>query len=377
MGNQETDTEASLTSSAQAVEVNCENCGARVFWKPGPQALACEHCGTLRQVPRLAGQVLERSLEEGRRMERVGASDELGVATRAMGCENCGARVLLVERDISTHCAFCGSGQVLPSESLRRAIQPESVIPLMLSREDVAKAFRKWLSGLWFRPSALKELKAFAAQGIYVPAWTFDAEADSSWTAEAGHYYYVTQTYTVQVNGKSQTRTRQVRKVRWVPASGQRSDFYDDLQVMASKGIDRNLALELGGFETADLVPYQPEYLVGWEAEEYAIDLEDGWARGQDRMLQEQRSRCSGDVPGDTQRNLRVRTDLSQVHWKHVLLPVWSLTYRFGGKSYAVLIHGQSGRVAGKAPFSWVKITGAVVLALVVAAIAIVALSAR
>lgn len=377
MGNQETDREAMETPTAQAVEVSCDNCGARVFWKPGPQALACEHCGTIRQVPRLKGHVYEHTLEEGRRLVDRAIGDEMGEATRAMGCENCGARVLMSGNEISTHCAFCGSGKVLRSESMRRAIQPESVIPLMLSREDVAKAFRKWLGGLWFRPSALKGLKGFAAQGIYVPAWTFDALAISQWTAEAGHYYYVTESYTVTVNGKSERRTRQVRKIRWEYASGDRDDTYDDLQVLASKGIDRGLGLELGGFETADLVPYQAEYLVGWEAEEYAVDLEDGWAIGQDRMLEEQRSRCSGDVPGDTQRNLQVQTDLRHVHWKHVLLPVWSLTYRFGGESYAVLVNGQTGRVAGKAPYSWVKITGAVLLAAALVLIVLVVANSR
>ncbi|MFT5059053.1 MAG: DNA-directed RNA polymerase subunit RPC12/RpoP [Planctomycetota bacterium] len=372
MGNQEPDLSEEGPREARAVEVDCDYCGARVFWKPGPQALACEHCGTLRKVERLSGQILERSLNEGRRMLVQSSEEDLGIATRAMGCENCGARVLLVEREISTQCTFCGSGQVLPRESLRRAIQPESVIPLMLPREEVAKVFRAWLRGLWFRPSALKELKGFDALGIYVPAWTFDARAESDWTADAGYYYYVTETYTVTVNGKSQMRTRQVRKIRWRPAAGRRKDTYDDLQVMASKGIDRGLALELGAFETSELVPYQPQYLIGWEAEEYAIDLNDGWGLAQNRMLEQQVQRCSGDVPGDTQRNLQVQTDLSQVRWKHVLLPVWSLTYRYGGETYAVLVNGQSGQVAGKAPYSWVKVSGAVLLALVAAVVVMI-----
>jgi hypothetical protein len=49
------------------------------------------------------------------------------------------------------------------------------------------------------------------------------------------------------------------------------------------------------------------------------------------------------------------------LHWKHVLLPMWSLTYRFRDKAYPVLIHGQTGKVVGDAPYSWVKILVAVV----------------
>ncbi|MCP5023251.1 MAG: zinc ribbon domain-containing protein [bacterium] len=360
--NQEPDSNEIQATTAHPADVACDICGAAVFWKPGAQALACDHCGNSQEVERLDGQVLERTLAEGRRMVAQAAEQGLGTKNQALACRNCGARVLLVAHEISTHCAFCGSGQVLPEESMSRAIQPESVIPLKMPRAEVSEAFRSWLGGLWFRPSALKKLKAFDARGIYVPAWTFDAQAASSWTAQAGYYYYVTKTYTVRVNGRRQTRTKQVRKIRWKHAAGRRRDAFDDLQVMASRGIDRELALELGPFETRALVPYQADYLVGWQAEEYAVDLNAGWRLGAARMRNEQTNRCSGDVPGDTQRNLRVDTQLSGVHWKHVLLPIWSLTYEYGGKTYAVLVNGQSGQVAGKAPYSWVKILAAVAL---------------
>ena len=51
-----------------------------------------------------------------------------------------------------------------------------------------------------------------------------------------------------------------------------------------------------------------------------------------------------------------MRTELGEPRWKHVLLPIWSVSYRFRGETYAVLVHGQSGRVVGKAPWSPVKI---------------------
>ena len=56
-----------------------------------------------------------------------------------------------------------------------------------------------------------------------------------------------------------------------------------------------------------------------------------------------------------------MRNTFRDVRWKHILLPMWSVTYDFRGKSYAVLINGQSGRIAGRAPYSWLKITLAVI----------------
>ena len=189
-----------------------------------------------------------------------------------------------------------------------------------------------------------------------MPFWTFDCHVHSDWSADAGYYYYVTQTYTTTVNGKRQTRTRRVRKIRWKPAWGQREDRYDDLLVAASQGIPAELVEELGRFDTKALVPYRPEYLAGWRAEEYQTDLLGGWRLGQADVERTQEQRCAGDVPGDTHRSLRVANAISDVHWKHVLLPVWSLAYSFRGKPYRVLVHGQTGRVVGEAPYSWVKI---------------------
>ena len=49
-----------------------------------------------------------------------------------------------------------------------------------------------------------------------------------------------------------------------------------------------------------------------------------------------------------------------------MLLPIWSVQYRFAGKLYTVLVHGQSGKVVGQAPWSFAKI-GLFVLAIALA----------
>jgi len=260
------------------------------------------------------------------------------------------------ERTTSKSCVFCGSASVLEQTANRNALRPESLIPLDVGRAAVEKEFRAWLARLWFRPTALQSQREFAAVGVYVPFWTFDASVHSDWSADSGTYYYVTEPTVVIVNGRPSVRMRQVQKVRWEPAWGARDDVYDDLLVNASKGLPEKLALELGSFDTKALVPYRPEYLAGWRAEEYAVDLEAGFAGALRTIEARQAERCGGDVPGDTHRDLRVQNRLADVRWKHVLLPVWSLTYRFQGRGYGVLVHGQTGKVVGEAPYSWIKI---------------------
>ncbi|HEX9794932.1 MAG TPA: zinc ribbon domain-containing protein [Planctomycetota bacterium] len=347
----------------------CANCGAKAVWDPEVDALRCDYCGESTPVPRAEGTVLERPLDEADLAER-GFGLELKVAQ----CSECGARVAFEGVETAQHCVYCGSASVLAQTANRNAIRPESVVPLDVGARQVEVSFRQWAKGLWFRPNALKHAHTTKAVGVYVPFWTFDCRVHSDWSADAGHYYYVTVPYMVVVNGKPQMRMRQERRVRWVPAWGQRDDAYDDELVNASKGLPRALLARLGGFDTQQLVPYRPEYLAGWRAEEYQLDLHSGWEQGQAAVEDSQRARCSGDVPGDTQRNLRVHNLVADVRWKHVLLPVWSLQYPLGGKIYTVLVNGQSGRIAGEAPYSWNKILG-LVLAVAVVALLVVAMT--
>lgn len=356
---------------SRIVEFPCGTCGASTSWDPDADAMVCAYCGARVEVPRGEGAILERALEDAGEAAR-----GFGVELRVARCDECGARVTFEGAATVEACVFCGSSKVLAQEANRNAIRPESLVPLDVGQATVEANFRAWLKGLWFRPSKLKHADRSQAVGVYVPFWTFDALVDSAWSADAGYYYYVDETYWATVNGKRERRTRRVRKVRWVPRQGSRRDGYDDLLVNASGGQPRELVEKLGRFQTRGLVPYRPHYLAGWRAEEYAVDLQQGWTRGQAELEESQRGRCAGDVPGDTQRNLRVRNRISDVRWKHVLLPIWSVQYRFSGKLYTVLVHGQTGAVVGEAPWSWVKL-GLLALAIAAAAglIALVAIT--
>ena len=212
--------------------------------------------------------------------------------------------------------------------------------------------------------------------GVYVPYWTFDATVDSNWTAQAGYYYYVTETYTEKdPQGNSLTKSRRVRKTRWKPAWGTRRDRYDDMLVCASRGLPEDLASKMTAFNTAALVSYDPSYLAGWKAEEYAIPLNDGWRQAVDQMESKQDQRCASDVPGDTKRYLNVTNRFYDETFKHILLPIWISSYRYKGKVYRFLVNGQTGEVTGKAPLSTVKI--ALLILSIAAIIAAIILATR
>ena len=43
--------------------------------------------------------------------------------------------------------------------------------------------------------------------------------------------------------------------------------------------------------------------------------------------------------------------------FKHILVPVWLLTYTFGARVFQVAANGVTGRMSGERPWSWIKIT--------------------
>ena len=184
--------------------------------------------------------------------------------------QSCNAISVFDPKRQAQNCEFCGSAQLVPYEETKPAFRPESVLPFTVSEGTARDRIRQWYGKLWLAPNALKRRALTdTVKGIYLPYWTFDAQADAQWTAEAGHYYYTTETYTEG----GQTRTRQVRNVRWEPASGRLSHFFDDDLVCASVGVHPQLLRGVEPFPTASLKPYDAGYVAGWVVERYQIDL--------------------------------------------------------------------------------------------------------
>ncbi len=342
----------------------CAACGADVVWDPSAAVLKCPYCGATREKPKSAGEVKEHPIEEGLRAPR---DLGWGVARKSVRCTRCGATTTLASGEAAGACAFCGTPAVVEAPAREDLVRPEGVLPFKVPRDAAAQSFRQWLSSLWFRPNDLKSRSSLVKlQGVYVPFWTFDAATHSAWTAEAGYHYQVP----VEVVENGRTVTRMETRTRWEPASGTLEKFFDDLPVAASKGLDRGMAERVEPFPTKDLAPYDPSFLSGFLAEEYAVDLKDALGLAEERMREEIRQACAREVPGDEYRNLEVVSQFTGVAYKAALLPLWIAAYQYGGKPYRFLVNGVTGKTSGEAPWSVVKIALAVLAALIVILIA-------
>jgi len=241
------------------------------------------------------------------------------------------------------------------------------LLPMKVSENQARDIIRRWYGSRWFAPSRLKRAALTdTTKGFYIPYWTFDAHAHAQWSAESGYYYYEQETYR---DSNGELKTRQVQKVRWQPSSGELEHFFDDELVPASKGVHPDLLRRIEPFPTKELVPYQPGFLAGWIVERYQIDLGAAAQTARAEMDGALQGMCASRVPGDTYRNLTVHANYSGQTFKHILAPIWLLSYTYGARSFQVIINGYTAAIAGRYPKSWVKISLAVLGVLIIALI--------
>lgn len=326
-------------------------------WNAAKQAIACPYCGFVpKQQPSNAAAAtvaVEYSLEEA----LAGTGDDrrgYGIETAKVKCQSCNAISVFERSRVAQRCDFCGSPSIMPYQETRDAITPETLLPVKLDTSRIRDIVKGWVGSRWFAPDALRSgALTDTLKAIYLPYWTFDAKAHADWTATSGDYYYTTEHYR---DSKGQSHTRQVRHVRWYPSAGQLDHFFDDDLVPGTVGVRMDLLRKVEPFPTGELKPYDPAFVRGWTVERYQVDLRKAAELNQGQMDAQMRALCGKQVPGDTYRDLQVRTAYAARTFKHILVPVWLVTYTFGAKTFHVLVNGYTGTAAGDRPISWIKV---------------------
>jgi len=343
----------------------CAQCGATYRFDPESGALVCAHCGDrqpIRSGPWTRARLKELDFDAASAQDLPDAEME---ETRVLSCPNCAAQVAFDADLHARDCPFCAT-PVVTDTGMHRHVKPRGVLPFALNEEAARAAMRAWLDSLWFAPDGLQQYarKRRAMQGIYLPYWTFDADTASRYTGERGIVYY--ETHVVRRNGK--TSRVQIPKVRWRRVSGRVARLFDDVLVIASHSLRDHEANGLAPWDLRALEPYRPEFLAGFRAEGYAVVLPEGYEAARRQMAGVIERDVRFDIGGDRQRIHAIETDIRNVTFKHILLPVCLAAYRYRGATYRVVVNAQTGRVTGERPWSRIKIAMAVLLGLLVAA---------
>lgn len=349
-------------------QFSCHHCGSAIVYHIGEQSLQCVSCGHNESIHEQYESIKEFPLNAALENLRL---KPLTAANPTVRCENCGADSDWDIHSLSDLCPYCNT-PIAKLDTENQRLHIEAIVPFSVEKSVAFDAFTTWIKKRWFAPNVLKEMTGHSKQftGIYVPHWTFDSLTYTNYRGLRGENYieYVKQTRIV--NGKRQTVTVPVTKVRWYNVSGQVRVMFDDVLVLAAMLIPKTIINRLRPWQLNAAKPYTEDYLAGLKAQYYQLDLDEAFVVAQQRMGHEIDSAIRQDIGGDQQRIQQKKTRYQNSTYKLLLLPVWHSAFEYKNKQYQFVINGQSGKVSGQYPKSPAKITAAIIIGLILLVVA-------
>jgi len=342
----------------------CDACGADLEFAVDCQRLKCSYCGFEKSLEFAPGaEVEERDfdamLNKLTEWHRAGIQSEQ--ATSEVRCESCGGQVRFTGTLTSSECPYCASP--IQRENIHNSVTRvpvDGVLPFLVDHNRAGQQLVAWVRARWFAPNEFKQKGVDGKfQGVYEPYWTFDFATFTRYTGQRGDHYWVT-----VGSGKNERRER---RTSWSFRDGSFPRFFDDILCFASTGLPTWITQQLEPWPLEKCQPFNPQYLAGFLARTYDIPLDGGLkearARAEAALHHEVRQR----IGGDEQRVDHEQTQYNAITYKHLLLPLWLLVYRYKGKLYRVAINGCTGEVQGERPYSVWKIVLTILFWLLVA----------
>lgn len=342
----------------------CEGCGADLKFNIGQQHLKCPFCGFEKELQLSEDAQIEEQdfhamlarVRELREQDTEESNLQAGEETaNEVRCESCGANVVFLGTLTSSECPYCASP--IQRDDVHRCevrVPVDAVLPFLIEHDQAQINLKDWVESRWFAPNDfLKRGAEGKFNGVYLPYWTFDTLTFNVYSGQRGEHYYVT-----VGTGKNKRRKR---RTRWYPASGKFQRFFDDVLVPATTRLDGDMLISLEPWPLQKCLPFTQEVLAGYFARTYDLELDGGFTHGKQRIDAVIDSDVRQRIGGDTQRVHSIKSRYDGITYKHVLLPLWLLAYKYHDKTYQVYVNAATGEVQGGRPYSWVKITFAIV----------------
>lgn len=327
----------------------CPQCGGTLRFDPEIVDLKCEACGYVEVVEEVPIKDREQVLDFNLPTRKGHGWAE---AERRFTCRQCGAATILPKAQTSDQCPFCGSAALVAAPEEVELLPPQGVLPMGLESLQVQQAVKAWLGRGFFAPDDLALLaRDSRLHPAYVPFWTFNSTLNARWSG-----------YVSEGHGRSQ---------RWVWRTGERIFFYTDHLQPGTRALPADLLTQIKAFDLAALVEYKPEYLAGWPAATYDISLAEASLAAREAMIAEAKKELFYKAAGGAMvRDLEVTgSDFTGQTYKFVMLPLWVGAYAYQGKTFRVLVNGQTGKVVGDKPVDQVKVIMMVLAGIVLAGV--------
>lgn len=254
-------------------------------------------------------------------------------------CQSCGGELMCDANTAATTCPYCDNPVVL-SQRVAGALRPDLVIPFQLDKEAAKAALLRHYKGKPLLPKCFKdENRLEKLQGVYVPFWLFDADADAdvhfrgtkvrTWM-DSNYTYTQTRHYSIHRRGAV--------AFRGVPVDG-------------SNKMANDLMESIEPYDLSKAVDFETAYLAGFLADKYDVDADTAAPRANERIRTSAVQAMESTVVGYstlTAQNTNIRLENS--HVRYALFPVWMLSTRYRDTDYIFAMNGQTGKMVGNLP---------------------------
>ena len=337
--------------ASQITNYQCPACTGPLHFEPETGKLTCEYCGSVYELAEIEALYQEKEkaaaeefheAEEAHGWDTSSMSDDWGSDADGMkvySCPSCTAELMCDDTTAATSCPYCGNPTVVPGQ-FSGALKPDLVIPFKLTKEAAVEALKKHYEKRFFLPKTFKDKNHIEKiQGVYVPFWLFDGEADGSAAYEATRSrtytrgdYRITETMHYHVDRAGSLKFEKVP----VDASSKMPDGHMD---------------SIEPFDYGELKPFSTAYLPGFLADKYDVTVEQSQSRAD--------LRCAGtleDALRDTVQGyhsvMPIGKNIRLIRGKvqYALLPVWLLHTKWNGQDFLFAMNGQTGKMAGDLP---------------------------
>lgn len=329
------------------LEYKCPACGGALSFDSSLQKMKCPYCDTEFEVEAL------RELDEALKQE--GPSDftwesqpegqwtqEEAQDLRSYICQSCGGEIIGDGNTAATRCPYCDNPVVVPGQ-FAADLRPDLVVPFKLTKEQAKAALQQHLNKKPLLPKLFKSQNRIESiQGIYVPFWLFDTDANATIR------YKATRIRTWSDANYIYTRTSFYSLLR----AG--SLAFDNVPVDGSSKMSNDLMESIEPYDMSQAVDFQTAYLAGYLADKYDVSADDSKARANDRIRASTEAAFASTTVGYSSvipEHTNIRLSGGRV--RYALLPVWILTTRYQDKIYTFAMNGQTGKMVGNLPMDW------------------------
>lgn len=316
----------------------CPGCGSEMIYDAGTDRLKCPHCGQVRTISEI-----ECMEVNGTAPELVGqeTADNAGDGAKEYKCPGCGASIVTDEHTAATFCSFCGSPTLIESRMEGR-FKPSRVIPFKFDKKEAQNKFREWAGSGLLTPASFKSQAVMdKVSGVYVPYWLYSYDTAVDITADC------TREFSWR-DGNIETITTEHYNV-----NHSTTGRYENVPYDASEKMPDDSMAVLEPFDYSELREFKMPYLSGYMAEKFNHDAA--------AFAEKVRAGLAPDILDasvntidhyDSVNVLSSNVQFLNEKTEYVMCPIWTLNFKYGGKTYPLYMNGQNGKIDGVLPRS-------------------------